>query len=69
MLPEQPDSLLPRRRCAEELGVSVRSIKRYEDLKLLGFTEWVKLNGRTFHPRSAIEAVKKMGIALPKKGA
>jgi hypothetical protein len=69
MSSEQIETLLPRRKCADEIGVTVRSVCRYEKLRLPGFDTPVKINGRTFHPRSAIEAVKRFGIALPAKEA
>jgi hypothetical protein len=56
------ETLMSRRRVAEELGVCPRTICRYEALGLPGF-EAVKLNRRTFYKRSAIEAIKTLGLA------
>ena len=62
------DELVPRPKVAKELGISHRTVCRYEDEKRPGFDRPVKINGRVFHPRSRIEAVKALGDCLTVEG-
>jgi hypothetical protein len=62
------DELVPRQRVAKELGVTSRTICRYEVEKRPGFDRPVKINNRVFHPRSRIEAVKALGNLLQVEG-
>jgi hypothetical protein len=58
------DELVPRTKVAKELGISHRTICRYEVEKKPGFDHPVRINRRVFHPRSRIEAVKTFGNLL-----
>jgi hypothetical protein len=58
------DELVPRPRVAKEMGVSHRTVCRWEALKRPGFDHAVKIGLRVFHRRSKIEAVK---AGLPKE--
>jgi predicted DNA-binding transcriptional regulator AlpA len=52
------EQLVPRPKVAREIGVSHRTICRWEAKKRPGFDRAVKIGQRVFHPRSRIEAVK-----------
>jgi DNA-binding XRE family transcriptional regulator len=58
------DDLVPRAKVAREIGVSHRTICRWEADRRPGFDAPVKIGARVFHPRSRIEAVKALGNAL-----
>jgi predicted DNA-binding transcriptional regulator AlpA len=58
------EELVPRPKVAKELGISHRTICRYETEKRPGFDRPVKIGGRVFHPRSRIDAVKALGNLL-----
>ena len=58
------DSLMPRSLVASELGVTPRSVMRWEKEKRPGLDKPVKIGGRVFHPRSRVEAVKLLGNLL-----
>ena len=58
------DELIPRPKVAKELGISHRTICRYEVEKKPGFDQAVKIGQRVYHPRSRIEAVKTLGNLL-----
>jgi len=58
------DVFVSRPQVAKELGISHRSICRYEEEKRPGFDRGVKIAGRVYHPRSRIEAVKVLGNLL-----
>jgi hypothetical protein len=59
-----PDSLVSRRTLAQEFGVTVKTICRWEHRKLLGFDEPVIINNRTYHRRRRVEAAKALGLLL-----
>lgn len=58
------EELIPRTKVARELGITTRTVCRYEVEKRPGFDRPVKIGGRIFHPRSRIEAVKILGNLL-----
>jgi hypothetical protein len=58
------ETLVARPQVAKELGISHRTLCRYETEKKPGFDRAVKIGGRVFHPRSRIEAVKVLGNFL-----
>jgi predicted DNA-binding transcriptional regulator AlpA len=58
------DELVSRQKMAKELGISVRTLYRYEAEKKAGFDQPVKLGQRTFHRRSRVEALKLLGNLL-----
>jgi predicted DNA-binding transcriptional regulator AlpA len=58
------EQLIPRPIVAKELGISSRTVCRYEVEKRPGFDKPVKMGGRVFHPRSRIDAVKALGNLL-----
>jgi len=58
------EELVPRPKVAKELGISSRTICRYEIERRAGFDHPVKIGGRVFHPRSRIEALKTLGNRL-----
>jgi predicted DNA-binding transcriptional regulator AlpA len=63
------EELVPRPKVAKELGISHRTICRYETEKKPGFDRSVKIGGRVFHPRSRIDAVKTLGNLLEAEAA
>ena len=58
------DQLVPRPQFAKELGVSHRTICRYERAKRPGFDEPIMIGNRVYHRRSKVEAVKRLGNGL-----
>jgi hypothetical protein len=60
----EPDELIPRTKVARELGISHRTLCRYEVGKKPGFDQPVTINGRKYHRRSRIEAAKTLGDLL-----
>lgn len=52
------DSLMPKPRVARELGISSRTLSRWLDDAEVDFPRPVKIRGRLFFARSAIEVWK-----------
>jgi hypothetical protein len=59
------EEMVPRPKVAREMGISHRTLCRYEAEKRPGFDRAVKIGRQVFHPRSRIEAVKTLGNLLP----
>jgi hypothetical protein len=58
------EELVPRAKVVKELGVSHRTVCRWEAEKKPGFDRPVKIGQQVFHPRSRIDAVKVLGNLL-----
>jgi hypothetical protein len=63
------ESYVSRSVVAREQGVSKKTIERWEDKKVIGFDTPVKINGRVYHPRSRLEAARRLGFITPAKEA
>jgi predicted DNA-binding transcriptional regulator AlpA len=63
------EELVPRPQVAKEIGVSHRTICRWENEKRPGFDRAVKIGRSVFHPRTRIEAAKTLGNRLAEEPA
>lgn len=54
--------LIPKPAIARELGVSSRTVSRWMDDKNLGFPTPIRLRGRLYFPRTALEEWKTLRI-------
>jgi hypothetical protein len=65
----QPLRLVPRRKAAEECGVTIRTAKRREAAKLFGFDQPIVVGRRVYYDRDRFEAAKRLGFVTPKAAA
>jgi DNA-binding transcriptional MerR regulator len=54
--------LVSRSNAAREFGVTHRTIQNWEASKVPGFDAPIKINGRVYHRRDKLEAVKILGL-------
>ncbi len=54
--------LISRGRAAREFGVTLRTVSNWEAAKVPGFDEPIKINGRVYHRREKLDAVKVLGL-------
>jgi hypothetical protein len=61
------ETYVSRRVVAQEQGVCTKTVERWQEQKVIGFDMPIKINGRWYHPRSRLEAARRLRFIPPAK--